>query len=199
MGQEGRGGREEDGLKQSDSFPCLLIVGRLGHLQLTEPEGLVAQAMLHLVRLLALSTSLNAANLPEKLMAQVSELLRKCVICGTDRGEDQQQSSFPVVLTTIVLLSPPCADKAKQTRGGEVASVEHALLATLSFVRGMTAHPSCAAVFCCPAWTDLLLSLVGSHVAVTAGQVAEFLAVGGEPTQQLTSAVSGSTQSLEHC
>ena len=94
---------------------------------------------------------------------------------------------------------PPCADKAKQTRGGEVASVEHALLATLSFVRGMAAHPSCAAVFCCPAWTDLLLGLVGSHVAVTADQVAEFLAVGGEPTQQLTSAVSGSTQSSEHC
>lgn len=72
--------------------------------------------------------------------------------------------------------------------------MEHALLATLSFVRGMAAHPSCAAVFCCSAWTDLLLGLVESHVVVTADQVAEFLSVGKEPTQQLTSAVSGSAK-----
>lgn len=70
--------------------------------------------------------------------------------------------------------------------------MEHSLLATLSFVRGLAAHPSCASAFCSSAWTDLLLGLVESHVAISADQVGEFLAGGaGEPTQQLTSAVSG--------
>ena len=78
-----------------------------------------------------------------------------------------------------------------------MASVEHTLLATLTFVRGLAAHPSCAATFCSSAWTDLLLGLVESHVALSPDQVGEFLAGGaGEPTQQLTSAVSGSQSML---
>ena len=51
------------------------------------PESTVGMTLVHLVRVLVLSTSLNSDVLPEPVVKKVVNLLLKFVKCGTDKGK----------------------------------------------------------------------------------------------------------------